>query len=324
MGQQSALRIPIVAPGENGVRWFSGIGCVVHGECAAEVFVGGTLVGGFGPRDVAARNLLLIGLAGDRRIRKGKLAKAFGVSSEQLRRIRRQVESGGLQAVPARPRGGSQTKVGAPLRKRLFELFDGGASAYAAHRHLAGKRGRLKLSYSTVGRLRQVWAADRAGGSDADATLRQEAAPAQAELPLVATGVAAEATTQSQGARSLPAEEMPAQEPATDEQVQGEPVRGGRFVQHLGGWLLLGAVHAMGLHQAVLSRWQGGKEWLERFRLVIDAVVVSLGLGERCVEGVRRLATPSGALLLRADRMPSESCVPSARVRDAVAAGGLP
>jgi hypothetical protein len=117
---------------------------------------------------------------------------------------------------------------------------------------------------------------------------------------------------------------MPAQEPATDEQVQGEPVRGGRFVQHLGGWLLLGAVHAMGLHQAVLSRWQGGKEWLERFRLVIDAVVVSLGLGERCVEGVRRLATPSGALLLRADRMPSESCVPSARVRDAVAAGGLP
>lgn len=301
MGRHTALTLSLPDPAEQDIRWFSGTGCVCYGPTVAEVFVGGTLIGTFGPKDVGVRNVLLVGLGSEPRIKKGKLAWAFAVCSEQLRRIRRLVESDGLEAIPARPRGGSKTKVSPSLRKRLFKLFEGGASAYEVHQRLAGKRNTSTLSYSTLCRVRQVWEAER--GSDAVLISTEDATQPQAELPLVATV----ATGESKDQTAPRAEQVPEDEASRDEEVQGTSVRGGRFVQHVGGWLLLGAVHAMGLHGAVQSRWKEGKEWLERFRLVIDAVVLSLGLGQRCVEGVRRLATPSSAILLRADRMPSES-----------------
>ena len=42
-------------------------------------------------------------------------------------------------------------------------------------------------------------------------------------------------------------------------------------------------------------------------RAGLDAVLLALGLGQRCVEGVRRLRTPSGGVLLRADGVPTAS-----------------
>src|SRR5690606_17666327 len=40
-------------------------------------------------------------------------------------------------------------------------------------------------------------------------------------------------------------------------------------------------------------------------RIALDSVVCALSVGEGCVEGVRRLATPSAGVLLRAERAPS-------------------
>lgn len=41
--------------------------------------------------------------------------------------------------------------------------------------------------------------------------------------------------------------------------------------------------------------------------VIVDAVIVALGIGQRCVEGVRRLEASSGDVLLRTKRVPSES-----------------
>jgi len=70
---------------DNKVRWFPHHGCVVHDQEQAEVFVGGMLIGALGRRDVGLRNLLLVGLAKDRKVHKGRLAEAFGLGAERLR-----------------------------------------------------------------------------------------------------------------------------------------------------------------------------------------------------------------------------------------------
>ena len=61
-------------------HWFSRGGVVVETGEGREVFVGGTLIGRFGPRDRAKRNAILMGLCGDPRIHLGKVSEAFGLS----------------------------------------------------------------------------------------------------------------------------------------------------------------------------------------------------------------------------------------------------
>ena len=80
--------IPCMRTSDKKVRWFSATGSVVYEPDAVEVHVGGTLIGSFNPKDKPARDLLLIGLAQDPHVRKGKLAKAFGLGSERLRQNR--------------------------------------------------------------------------------------------------------------------------------------------------------------------------------------------------------------------------------------------
>ena len=63
--------IPHVATTDDNLRWFSALGCVVYRPDVAEVFVGGTLIGTFGPKEVGLRNILLVGLAKNQRIGKG-------------------------------------------------------------------------------------------------------------------------------------------------------------------------------------------------------------------------------------------------------------
>ena len=43
--------------------------------------------------------------------------------------------------------------------------------------------------------------------------------------------------------------------------------------------------------------------------MAFDAFILSLGLGQKCVEGVRRLETPTAPLLLRTSHAPSENWV---------------
>ncbi len=50
--------------------------------------------------------------------------------------------------------------------------------------------------------------------------------------------------------------------------------------------------------------------WKKRLPLpwvAFSAVIIALGIGQRCVEGVRRLEASNGGVLLRAKRVPSES-----------------
>lgn len=280
------------------VRWFTLGGCVVHYADHIEVFVAGTLIGRFEPREVAARNLLLVGLSEDRGIRKGRLARAFDISDEHLRRLRRTVEEGGLEALPRRPRGGSETKVTEALRKRLHRLFEDGLKARAAH-HALGKRSRV--SYRTVCRVRQEWREEQRA--------TRENGDAQRQLTLVRE-----------------TDVVPVDAEARDEADDGvetnaTQVRSGKVVQHLGGWLLLGMLEQEGLYDAALRLCENPQEQ-EALRISLDAVALALGLGQRCVEGVRRLETPSAGVLLRSDGAPSESWVRRVLKRYADEAGG--
>jgi hypothetical protein len=93
---------------KSGLRWFSGHGCVMWKEDSAEVFVGGSLIGRFTRGEYGVRNAILIGLAQDPQVHYGRLAKAFDITSETLRLIRRLFETEGLEAVLARAPGGCE------------------------------------------------------------------------------------------------------------------------------------------------------------------------------------------------------------------------
>jgi hypothetical protein len=92
-------------------RWFTPNSCVIRHGDFSEVFVGGMLVGRYGPKEIWARNILLVGLAEDQTIKRGKLAWAFGLTAERLRQLRKIVADQGVDALPGRPRGGSTPKV---------------------------------------------------------------------------------------------------------------------------------------------------------------------------------------------------------------------
>jgi len=111
-----------------------------------------------------------------------------------------------------------------------------------------------------------------------------------------------------------PDETEPLQEepPTTEEfelELEQAVAEGGRQVQHLGSWIMLAVVHALGLYataerlraKAATKQRKAGKRFIGRatLRAALDAVAVALSIGKRCVEGVRWLATPSGATLLR-------------------------
>jgi len=271
------------------IRWFSETGSVVYQPDVVEVYVGGTLIGSFAPNDKTARNLLLVGLGQDRQIKKGKLAEAFGIGAERLRLILRNVESQGLEAIYKRfETRGRKSIVSPPLRRQLYKMFESGMSARDAFE--AKGRG-AGLSLSTVRRVRTGWGSKR------------QAPPVQLRL-VTEEG---EAPGGTDGSWRLEEPEPGGKEAQAGGQ-RGRP-DSGRHVQHVGGWLLIAVVHALGLHTAIVKRWQGDKRFCRKLRVAIDAVILALGLGQRCVEGVRRLQTPTGGALFRTEKAPSESWV---------------
>jgi len=92
-----------------------------------------------------------------------------------------------------------------------------------------------------------------------------------------------------------------------------------KHVQFLGAWLLVAMTARLGLHAAVAS--ESAKKGIDKaLRLAVDAVTVALGIGQGCVEGVRRLAHGTAAALLLSIRAPSAVWVRS--VLGAAAARG--
>jgi len=290
------------------VRWFTSIGCVEYRDDERYVFVGGKLIGRFSATDSYRRSLILLGLDEDPSIRKGKLARAFGITDEYLRRIRKRVADQGLEAMPKKGRGGSKPKLDAPAQARVRALFSQGVTIKEAWQAEGQRKG---VSYQAFWRMHKDWAASGVAARDEET--------AQQTLTLVVDGEDIGSRRELSGA-AVP------QSPAGDFDDEGgaveAPLRGGRFVQHVGGWLLLALVHSYGLTEAAMETWEAGCRWKARLRLALEATILALGIGQRCVEGVRRLETPSGGLLLRADAVPSESWVRRVLKRYVDEAGG--
>jgi hypothetical protein len=144
-------------------RSFSQHGWVMEERGQKAVFIGGQLIGSFDPKDAVARNLLLVTASQDPRVRLGRLARAFGVGGELLRRVRRRHEKGGVKSLLQVGRPGRKTVRTKNVTDALTRMFDAGASINQALAQYQGrgKRGKSKggklISRATVGRVYQQW-----------------------------------------------------------------------------------------------------------------------------------------------------------------------
>ena len=266
------------------IRWFSDNACVVdHGD-RREVFVGGMLVGVFTREDVTSRNLLVVTLAGDPHTHLGKLAKAFGLSSERVRGLRRKYETEGMAALVTPSRNGRPPKVTPKKRAALEAMFDAGLTIAEAHKKMRG------LGFSTVGQAHTAWKNKREAERAKQAA---DEAAAERDEPLLLPGIK----------RMAP---RPKAEPPAP--IAAESVKSGGFVQHAGTWLVLAMLAKLGLYDAA-ERAGEGRVAPCTLRVAIDAAAIALTLGQSCVEGVRRVATPTSPVLLRARECPSPTSV---------------
>jgi hypothetical protein len=279
------------AVGKPGHRYFAPDSCVVDHIYRLDVLVGGTLIGSYEAGDKAKRNTLLVMAAEEPRVHLGKLAKAFELDVETVRRIRRKYEAGGIEAIIEIRRGGRERSVVGKLEARLFELFDQKVSIRKAHKLITGC-----VSEATVGRAHVRWKRERAARAVAEHA-GNETGPVQQELVVEA----AEAVEAGQGdERREQAEDERGAEPARTEAKLETVVGRGEYVQHIGTWIVLGMLEAMGVYRWLERlRADAAKRLGWRFigavalRLAIDAAVIAFTLGQQCVEGVRRIATPS-------------------------------
>jgi len=271
------------------------VGCVVHFDDHAEVLVGGTLVSSFELSEHLLRRVAIVSLAQDPAIQKGKLAAAFGVSAESLRQWRRTVESGGAEGLSSRGPGGSESKVTPGLRRRLFRMFDRGVGPRDANRRVR------QVGYGTVQRVHQQWLDRRGATSPSEQmSLLPTAAEAAAVPQRPEDDAPVEAEADLMGAREE------ARAGAENDDVRVKPLRGGRSIQHVGSWLMLGMLEQYGVYSLIEQLWGSRRGW-GMLRVALDAVVIALCIGQRCVEGVRRVATSTAPELLRTDGAPSES-----------------
>lgn len=277
--------LPFEAPAGPETIWFAPRCCVVVRPEQREVFAGGVFLGAFGRADTAQRNVLLVTLGEQPDVHLGRLARAFDVAPDTVRMLRRLYEREGLQPVIQRKRGGSVSGVSARAIRRLEKLFERGVSVSDAFTAV----GAAAKSRAAVGRIRKAWG---------------EGQPAVAK-PI-------HLTEEARPDEPIPESKEPPL-PASGEVVEGKPIEsalGGRApasaaaVQHVGTWLLVAVIHSLGLHQKAVAI-AGQRVKADALRLALDATIAALALGERCVEGVRRLATTSAATLLLATRAPS-------------------
>ena len=297
MTMSEELPLPFVGPS---TVWFAPYSYVVRRGDVRDVFAGGLLVGSIGPKDVASRNVLLAALTSDPGVHLGQLALAFGLSEEGLRKIRRVFEEQGLEALIGRKRAGRKSDVKPSVRRELEKLFAKGASvseAFAAVGKRAGSR-------ATVGRVLKQWAASRPGptSTEGEEVTGELAIPAVGELRLEVVKKEDESA-----AIEPPGAETTGGGDDDERKVLARSPQSVPMVQHAGAWLLVAAVNALGMYEQAFATAAAAKSDVSKtaLRLALDAVVVALGIGERCIEGVRRLATASASALLLASHAPS-------------------
>lgn len=304
-----------------------------------DVFVGAAMVGGFEAGDFAMRNVLLVTVADDETVVLVDLARAFGLVPESVRRIRKLVREEGLVAVVNRhyvSRGA--WKVTPAMERKVASLFEKGLNQKETRTKLKGA-----LSAGTLNKLHQKWKTATAE-AEAAAMAKAKEGPQQPELsfepalerelatvsepPSVPVTVLAEETkqecTEEPSVSAAAAVVSPAvtgaleakkEESGYIARTEGERGEDGRtlpttgpasakHVQFLGAWLLVALTARLGLHAAVAS--ESAKQGADKaLRLAVDVVTVALGIGQGCVEGVRRLANGTAAALLLAARAPS-------------------
>jgi hypothetical protein len=313
MSQTTAPTLGLTDPAAN-TKWFDARSSVVEREDGTrQVFVGGRLVGSFGAKDYAERNVMLIAVSEEPKAHLGRIASAFGVSSETLRLLRELAAREGIEAVTRRKRGGSEGRgLTARDRAKLLACFEAGATIEGGWEQI-----RRRASRATVGRLKKEWDARKAVSTVPEVEIAQAQThleDARVEATAATSGVeqaAPEATTpheQPPKSAEDEAKAPPADEEGRPTQVRPEPVRSARWVQHLGAWLMLAMLQRLGLYDAA-GEACANQDMVKPLRVAIDAFVCALTLGERCVEGVRRLLTPSGHALVRANRAPSATWV---------------
>ena len=287
-------------------RWFSADGAVVVRDSMASVFIGGLLIGTFheDADDRGPRNILAVTLAKSGQLHLGRLASAFGITDEYLRILRRKEEARGLGSVLG-VRQGKVSKVSPELRATWCAMFDAGQMPIDAYREQPRKDRR---AYSTVWRVYNEWSQGRSARSAAP--LDETDPPREEQLPLWGTAAA----DQAAATRPVGADEAAAASPVTPDEggqeilpMTAAPVRGGHMVQHVGCWILLALADELGLHDDAYRAF--GQQHHDGLRIALDAVICALAIYQRCIEGVRRLATPTGPTLLRADRVPTASGV---------------
>jgi len=315
-----ALSLPLQeSPPPYEVRRFSNDGSVVVRGSTSSVFIGGTMIGEFDERDPdrGRRNVLAVTLAKSDEFHLGRLASAFGITDEYLRQLRRKEEAEGLGSLLLSKQG-KESKVTAEQRAAWCTLFAAGGMPIDAYRSQPRSKNK-RLSYATVWRVYEKWQRDASpASSEPSAESTPEAtAPVAGQLTLPSTlervhdqadGVETTVTNASGKSVSSGKGGATPDEDAEDiVPMAGQPVRGGKMVQHVGCWILLALVKELGLHEEANRAFES--QHVDGLRIALDAVICALAIYQRCVEGVRRLATPTGATLLRAERVPSANGV---------------
>jgi hypothetical protein len=296
-----ALDLPLIESSpepEYDVRRFSSDGVVIVRETTASVFIAGTLIGMFEVEDDdrGPRNVLVVTLARSGQLHLGRLATAFGITDEYLRLLRRRAETTGLGAVIGQ-RQGKTSKVSAELRTAWYAMFNAGRMPVDVYRE---QRRRHRISHATVGRVYRQWQGERERHADGERRIERIAAVVEGQLAL---SLAAQDRDADLGDDALTANE----DGEDIVPMTAQPVRGGKLVQHVGCWILLALAGEMGLHEEAQRAFKGRHP--DGLRIAIDAVICALAIRQFVIEGVRRLATPTGATLLRAERVPSASGV---------------
>lgn len=319
-------------------RYFSAHACVFAEGSRRSVFVAGTLVGSYEVTDKAARNVILVELAEDPKVHLGKLAAAFELGREQLHTLQEKYKVGGLAAVMEIGQGGRKRVVTSALRRVLYQLFDDGASINLAHAKI-----KRRISRTMVGRTRKAWGLQRKREAAARADARSGELVVQ-QLTLDTGEVSDEAAFPVSYASVTPSGiEAGALEPDVRDEVlvpqsSASGLIGGpslhdaeevssklvidakkQYVQHAGAFIVLALLQAFGLYQHVetlrkdaINEGDADRRYLGKtaLRVALDAAIIALVIGQKCIEGVRRVATPSAKTLLRVlTAVPSESWV---------------
>ena len=316
-----------LAPVSPHVRWFSFWGCVADcGDGRREVRIGGSLVGSFGVEELAARDMIIASLGADANVHLGRLSEAFSLSSEAVRGIRRKYERDGIAGLWNRRPRGRKSPLDAALIARLEGLFEDGLSIAQAQQKVSTRQ--RKVSNATVGRVRKAWSDRRtvpgivAGAEVAASDVAQVDLPPVTGIEAVAPDAASTVKTSAASDAVESSDTSTEASAATADELEelreikvSEP-RGGGYVQHVGAWILVAMVARLGLHASVMKagaqrsvKRPADRIGLRALRIAIDTVLIALAIGERCVEGARRLATPSAPVLLRASHAPTPSWI---------------